>query len=215
MTRACRRARRHHHLRCHTTGRARLTERVTYGRGARIHGWFATADGTALGHEPVSIIVAPDNGSRQWRTIKAVQTAPDGSWSAMLPSGPSRLIEAVYRGGPLTEPASSPIARLIVPASSTLHLTRVVSFGRSVRFWGRLRGGYVPPTGAIVVVQAFDRGHWRNVATVRSDRYGRWQATYAISGGSGTYPIRVQLPRQADYPWAPGLSPQRTLFVRQ
>jgi hypothetical protein len=73
----------------------------------------------------------------------------------------------------------------------------------------------VPRTGAIVVVQAFDRGHWRNVATVRTDRGGRWHARYAINGGGGGYPIRVSIPRQAAYPWDGAVSPAKVLVVRR
>jgi hypothetical protein len=90
----------------------------------------------------------------------------------------------------------------------------VVSFGHSVRFWGHVLGGFVPATGAIVVVQAFDRGHWRNIATVRSSQNGGWSARYAISGGAGSYPVRVRIPRQADYPWAAAVTPTQTLVVR-
>ena len=146
--------------------------------------------------------------------MKTVSTAPDGSWRATLPPGPSRLIEAVYRGSRLTERATSPTAEELVSASSTLHFSRVVSFGNSAHFSGHLLGGYVPLSGAIVVVQAFDRGHWRNIATVHSGHNGNWSAHYAISGGAGSYPIRVRIPRQADYPWAPAATSAQTLVVR-
>ena len=64
------------------------------------------------------------------------------------------------------------------------------------------------------MVQAFDRGHWRNIATVHSGHNGNWSAHYAISGGAGSYPIRVRIPRQADYPWAPAATSAQTLVVR-
>ncbi len=201
-------------LRCHDLTRERLVERVSHGRPATINGWFATADGEALSYVPVRIVAAPDDGSGAWRTVTVVRTAPDGSWQATLPPGPSRLVEALYAGGPFTEAGASPTATLLVPAKSTLGLTPVVHFGQLAQFAGRLLGGYVPSTGAIVVVQAFDRGHWRNIATVRTDREGSWRAHYAISGGPGVYPIRVWIPRQAGYPWAAALSTQQNLSVR-
>jgi hypothetical protein len=201
-------------LRCHTDALERREAHVAHGQPATLSGWFATADGTALGHVPVSIMAAPDDGSHTWHREAVVRTAPNGSWRVTLPPGPSRLLEALYAGGPQTEPATSQAVALRVPASSTLRAPVVVHFGQVARFVGRLLGGYVPRAGAIVVVQAFDRGHWRSVATVRSDGHGRWSARYAISGGAGDYAIRVRIPHQADYPWAAAVTSRQTLTVR-
>jgi hypothetical protein len=212
FSRSCRRTA--HALRCHTASRQRRVERVGHGRRTVIRGWFATADGAALSHVRVKIVASADDGKPHWQTVRTVSTAADGSWRATLPAGPSRLIEAIYRGGALTERATSPVATALVPARSTMHFARVVTFGQSAHFAGHLIGGYVPRTGAIVVVQALDRGHWRSIATARSSQNGDWSANYAISGGAGTYPIRVRIPRQADYPWAPAVMPAQTLVVR-
>jgi hypothetical protein len=201
-------------LRCHTDALERRAAHVAHGERATLSGWFATADGTALGHVPVSIMAAPDDGARTWHREAVVHTAADGSWRVTLPRGPSRLLAAVYSGGPQTEPATSEAVTLSVPASSTLGVPGIVHFGQSAHFAGHLLGGYVPRAGAIVVVQAFDRGHWRNVATVRTDSQGRWHARYAINGGAGDYPIRARIPRQAGYPWAAAVTPSRTLIVR-
>jgi hypothetical protein len=114
----------------------------------------------------------------------------------------------------MTQSASSPLARVLVGASSTFQFSRLVHFGQLAQFDGKLRGGYVPRAGAIVVVQALDRGHWRSIATVRSDHAGNWHAQYAISGGAGNYPVRVRIPHQAGYPWAAAVTPAQTLIVR-
>jgi hypothetical protein len=128
------------------------------------------------------------------------------------------LIAATYGGGPTTEPASSPHGRLLVPAKSTLSpLDAVVhygAFGVNARFAGHLLGGYVPARGATVAVQALDRGIWRTIATVSTDRYGRWHAHYRITGGPGSYPIRVYIPRQGGYPWEAAYSGHATLIVQ-
>ena len=199
---------------CHTATPERRTERVGHGQRASLSGWFATADGTALGHVEVSIMDAPDDGSNQWRRAAVVHTAADGSWHVTVSAGPSRLLRAVYGGGPQTEFANSDTVTLTVPSATTLHLERVVHFGRSAHFSGRLLGGYVPQPGAFVVVEAFDRGHWRSIATVRTDNLGRWRTTYTVNGGSGKYPIRVRIPRQAGYPWAASVTPAQTLIVQ-
>ncbi len=183
-----------------------------------VNGWLATTDGIPLSHVPVRIITVPDGGSYAWRTTKTVTTSGDGSWRATLPAGPSRLIAAQYAGGPTTEPAQSPSARVLVPALSTLSLVhRVIhisAFGVYSRFEGRLLGGFVPARGATVAVQALDRGIWRTIATVTTDRRGVWRAQYKITGGPGSYTIRVYIPRQGGYPWEAAYSGHATLIIR-
>jgi hypothetical protein len=163
-------------------------------------------------------MAAPADNPNNWRKIATVETSGDGSWSAVVPRGPSRLIAALYGGGPTTEPASSSKGRLLVPAKSTLSLLSSIvhygAFGVNARFEGRLLGGYVPPRGATVAVQALDRGIWRTIATVTTDKYGRWHAHYRITGGPGSYPIRVYIPRQGGYPWEAAYSGRATLLVQ-
>lgn len=205
--------------RCAVHGSIKHVARVAHGRSVTVKGWFATTDGTPLSHVPVRIMTLPDGGSYGWQTEKTVTTSADGGWAVTLPAGPSRLIEAVYAGGPTTEAAASASARLLVPASSALTLVhRVIhigAFGVQAEFEGRLLGGFVPARGATVAVEALDRGIWRTIATVTTDRQGRWQAHYKITGGPGRYLIRVYVPRQGGYPWESSYSGHATLIIRQ
>jgi hypothetical protein len=220
LIRACRRVTVRHksETRCKTRSVARRVAHVAHGRRTSLQGWFATADGTALSHVAISVMAAPADDPNDWRRLADVETSGDGSWSAVAPPGPSRLIAAVYSGGPTTEPAWSPSGRLLVPAKSTLSLpSAVVHYGASgvnAKFEGRLIGGYVPSRGATVTVQALDRGIWRTIATVTTDKYGRWHAHYRITGGPGTYPVRVYVPRQGGYPWEAAYSGRATLQVQ-
>ncbi len=204
-------------IRCKTRSVTRRVARVAHGQRTPLRGWFATSDGTALSHVPISIMATPADNPNGWRKIAAVVTSADGSWSAVVPSGPSRLIAASYAGGPNTEPASSPHGRLLVPAKSTLRILRAVvhfgAFGVNAEFEGRMVGGYVPPRGATIAVQALDRGIWRTIATATTDRRGRWRAHYRITGGPGGYAIRVYIPRQGGYPWEAAYSGRATLLV--
>ena len=63
-------------------------------------------DGTALGGQVVSVLTAPDNGLGQFTQAAVPTTAANGSWSARLPAGPSRLVEAYYAGAPTLSRAS-------------------------------------------------------------------------------------------------------------
>ncbi len=205
--------------RCAAHGSVRQVAHVAHGRSVTVNGWFATTDGTPLSHVPVTIMTLPDGGSYSWTAAKTVTTAADGGWSVTLPAGPSRLVKAVYAGGPTTEAAVSASARLLVPASSTLTLVhRVIyigAFGVQAQFEGRLLGGFVPARGATLAVEALDRGIWRAIATVTTDGQGRWQAHYKVTGGPGRYVIRVHVPRQGGYPWESSYSGHATLIIRK
>ena len=125
---------------------------VGHGRATTVSGWLGTADGTALSGQPVQVLTAPDDGQELFTPAVTVTTAADGSWSATLPAGPSRLVEAQYGGSPLNEASLSGVAREVVPAKvQLLSVTpRRVPWGGTVRLTGWLRGGYLPPGGALV-----------------------------------------------------------------
>jgi hypothetical protein len=127
----------------HTVGYS--VRRVRYGHSTSISGWLGTYDGTALAGQPVWVMTAPDNGQGRFALARAVTTAADGSWSTVLPPGPSRLVEAVYPGAPTTEPSTSGQVRIVVPAVVRLHIKpRAVPWGGTIQIYGRVLGGYIP-----------------------------------------------------------------------
>ena len=99
------------------------TWRARYGATAKIVGWLGTSDGVALAGQTVRILTAPNNGLNEFTQGAVAIRGPDGVWSATLPPGLSRLVEAVYDGGSTVEPASSSHVRLIVPALVKLTIT--------------------------------------------------------------------------------------------
>jgi hypothetical protein len=99
-----------------------------------------------------------------------------------------------------------------VRASATLRPGRhAVPRGGRVTFRGRLRGGYVPPRGKLVELQATDRGRWRTFALVRSRRNGSFRYRYRFSG-SGRFAFRARVRFERAYPYVLGYSAQT--FVR-
>ena len=126
---------------------SRNTRLVAHGRGTMVDGWVGTTDGVALGGQPVQILTALDDGTQRYSVAATTTTQADGSWSARIGPGPSRLIEAVYPGAATTESAQSTPAAMIVPAK--VQLLRVtptrVPWGGTVRLTGWLQGGHLPP----------------------------------------------------------------------
>jgi hypothetical protein len=125
---------------------------VPHGRATTVSGWLGTAGGVALGGQAIDVYTAPDNHLGHFSLAAVARTAADGGWTAKLRAGPSRLVEAIYGGGPITEPSISGQVRVIVPAEVKLLRVwpRRVPWGATVHLTGQLAGGYLPPGGALV-----------------------------------------------------------------
>jgi hypothetical protein len=144
-------------------------------------------------------------------------TDAEGRFTYRVPAGPSRVLRFAHRV-PL-EPlyACSKALKVAVRARVALAAKpRTVSPGGRVRFRGRLRGGYLPKRGKLVELQAYDRGRWRSVRTVRANRKGRFHYRYRFSfrAGGTTYPFRAVVRPDAGYPWARGTSRRVRIHVR-
>src|SRR5262249_15679742 len=120
-----------------------------------------------------------------FRHIATATTGMNGTWSAKIRPGPSRVIEAVYDGAPTLLPSTSTTIHTIVPAKIKIKISpRIVPWGSNIRGTGRVLGGYVPtnsnllrlnvgigtigqleglpqirPDGRFVIVWKFDPGH--------------------------------------------------------
>jgi hypothetical protein len=181
-----------------------------------LSGWVATADGTPLAHVPVSIMTAPDEESARWRRAAVVSTSPGGSSTVTLHPGPSRLIQAVYRGGPVTQSASSPIVKAIVPAKIRLAPLRShVPWGGVLVIRGRVLGGYIPPEQILQVRSGIGR-RLQVIGNPYIKPNGRFVVRLAATGSGGPIEtdIAVATLRETHYPYARGFLPSRPAHDR-
>jgi hypothetical protein len=188
--------------------------RVAYGEATTVSGWVGTAAGAPLGGQPVQIMTAPDNGSNAFTQAALVTTANDGIWSAKLPAGPSRLIEAAYGGTNTIEPATSASVKLIVPAKVKLTIRpRRVRWGRTIRISGRVLGGYIP-AGKLLRLRIGVSGVRETVGIPNIAANGRFHTTWKFASGHGVvhYWFSVSTLNEADYPFAPGSS--RRVYIK-
>jgi hypothetical protein len=183
--------------------------RVPFGKGATVRGWLGTPGGHALGAQKVKILVAPDNGSDNYRQVAVARTGKDGVWRAHLRPGPSRLVVAEYGGSGKAEPSVSKPAHLSVGGSLRLRIHPKRShWTSSVAITGKLRGGYIPPAGEIVVLWV----RWNGGSTETGHLYvppsGDFATSYNFRPGTGreTYKFWAVTLRESDYPYAPGRS---------
>jgi hypothetical protein len=189
------------------------SKRVADGRGTTVSGWLGMLDGTALAGQPVHVLTAPDNGLGHFSQVAAALTAENGTWSARLPPGPSRLVEAYYDGAPVLEPNVSSQVHVLVPAK--VKLVRVfpsrVPWGGTVRIVGKLEGGYLPPGGALVRLR-IGFGTARSTYGVQEHvtGNGRFSTTYTFGLGDPsihrTFWFQIASLPMGNYPWAPAAS---------
>ncbi len=202
----------------HVKNSAKL--RVKHGHTATVSGWLGTYTGDALADQTVQVRTAPDNGLERFRTAARVTTAANGTWSATLPAGPSRLVEAVYGGGPTTLASISAQVNLIVPAKIKLLSVspRRVPWGGTVRLVGKLKGGYLPAGGALVRLRI---GEGSAKTTYGVEEHvggnGRFTTTYTFGLGDPSvhrvFWFQIASLPTGDYPYAPASSRRLSVMV--
>jgi hypothetical protein len=196
------------------TSAARLASRarVAFGQPVRLHGLLISSAGIPLAGQPVAILAAPDNGSNVFTEAAAVTTAQDGTWTAMLPSGPSRIIEASYAGSPTILPASG-YATVITPAK--IEITHVTPdrapWGSTVRVTGRVLGGYIPASSKLLrldlgIVGIPGLSKIQGIPNVSPD--GTFTTTYKFARYQGVVRFWLQVSSlpEADFPFSPAHS---------
>ncbi len=163
--------------------------RVAYGKGATVSGLLVLGDGSApLAGRAVQVLAAPDNGLGQFSPVATVVTGADGSWSAALPAGPSRLVEAVYAGDRSTEPVTSAQVDLIVRARIGTSISpRVLPWHATVTIRGHLDGGLVPSDGVALRLMVRYPGTRRGtlLLALRTNVRGSFRIDWSYDAGPG------------------------------
>jgi hypothetical protein len=196
------------------------SKRVRHGKRTIVSGWVGMPDGTALGGQAVQVLTAPDNGLGHFAPAAVVTTAANGSWSAQLPVGPSRLVEAYYAGAPTLEPSVSAQVHVIVPAKVKLLSVspRRVAWGGTVHITGQLVGGYLPPGGALVRLRIGQGSSYQTYGVQEHvTGSGRFTTTYQFGAGDPaahrSFWFQIATLPMGDYPYAPAASGRRSVLV--
>ena len=199
--------------------KSKATEHVRHGHATTVSGWLGLSDGTALAGQPVQILTAPDNGLGQFSVAAIATTADDGTWTADLPAGPSRIVEASFAGGAATEATVSGQVKVVV--RSRIELKSVtpsrVAWGHSVTITGKLKGRYLPAGGVNVRLRI---GIGDAKATYGVQEHvaggGRFSTTYTFGAGEARihrrYWFQIATLPSGNYPYAPSSS--NRIYVR-
>jgi hypothetical protein len=184
------------------------TRRVGHGRSSTVSGYLELTDGVVLSGRVVQILAAPDNGLQQFVPMASVTTGSNGIWTAAVPSGPSRLIEAVFAGDSTTEPVTSAAVKLIVPARIAMSIRpRVLPWSNAITIRGRLQGGYVPPDGVALrlLIRYPDSPQPSLLLALRTNPQGGFAPRWSFHAGRGvaSYPMWISTTAtESDYPFA-------------
>ena len=192
------------------------SKRVAHGASTPISGWLGTAAGDALGGQLVRILTAPDNGQGVFRQAAVAVTNANGGWTTRLPAGPSRLVQAVSDGTATVEPSASAPVRITVPAAVTMSASpHQTHWGDTIVIKGRLRGGYIPPAGELVVLWIGWPGGSTEIGHLYAARNGRFHSRYTFLRGNGTerYRLWAETATESDYPYTTSRSPSTTVTV--
>lgn len=182
-----------------------------FGHSETVLGRLTGPGGVPIAGARIDVLATPAQGGARSVAMAAPLTGADGSFTVRVPAGvSSRSLSFAYRshlGDAL--PVVTRTLTLTVRAALRLAITpRAASVGRRIYFSGRLLGGPVPSTGKVLVLEArAARGSWIKFNVVRSNRAGRYRASYRFRfPGPASYRFRVVSEAEADYPFAAGSS---------
>jgi hypothetical protein len=176
---------------------------ASFGAKLRVTGLLTNADGQPIDGAPIEAFGETGNFA-----IGLATTGPNGRFRYVLRARRNR--ELVFRyGGSRRIGAAIAQFRLRVRAASSIQASRLrLRNGQQVTFTGRVRSRPLPATGKLIEIQAYFRGRWRTISTVRTARSGHWRFPYRFGATLGrvTYRFRAQLPVEGGYPFAAGHS---------
>ena len=186
----------------------RSTEHVRPGKQVSVSGLLISGQGVALAGVPVQILTAPDNGSGQYTQVASTTTNSAGAWSATLPAGPSRLIEATYGGSATLLPASG-LATVTVPARVKVRVApKVTPWGSEIRITGQVLGGYVPTNSSLLRLNVGIGRIGQLVGLPTIEPNGEFVIVWRFKAGHGVmHPwFSVGTLSEAAFPYTPGTS---------
>lgn len=147
-------------------------------------------------------------GSSRSRVVAHARTGADGSFIAIVPAGPSRLIDVAYRA--FTR-ASGYAAQAKVQESVDAGVQLSVNPHRTapegaITLSGNVDGP-IPRQGVVVDLLVHYRGRWEPFRTPRTNSHGRFRVVYQFEGGVGRFPFRaLAFGGQSGFPFSSGES---------
>jgi hypothetical protein len=205
-------------LRWHGHAGTELT--VPFGTGAMLSGRLVNADGAGLAGRALRIVSRPSSGALRHTRVDTVETGPRGGFGLRLAVGTSRRVAVAFPGEAHLDGASRRPLTLRVQGGIDFRVApEALRTEEAVRFSGRVHtlGAPLPRRGKLVAIQYYEEAakRWRPVLVTRTDRSGRFQASYRFRYISGSARIRLRAAALSEerWPYAPGASRPVTIRV--
>ena len=203
------------HLRVGRKSHHRLARRTTVGLGHRVKlvGRLSVGRHRKGLHRTLLVYRRVSVQGARFKPAGRVRTGRRGRFVFHAKAGPSRRLLFVYPGG---GNLAGKLATVNLNVSAKLRIRadrRRLHNGETVTLSGRLRGGHIPPGGALLELQVYTRGSWRPFATPRTDPQGGWSYGYRFETVTGTahFRFRAKLRKQPTYPY---IAKSRAIGVR-
>lgn len=182
-------------------------------RAVVVAGRLLDGQGQPIAHASVDVL-QQILGTATPTPVTHATTRVDGTFSARVPDGPSRLIEVAYRA--FSGDASyAALARVkeTVDAGVRLSISPTHTGSEGTIVLSGAVEGPIPQQGTIVDLLVHYRGRWEPFRTPRTNRHGRFRILYQFEGGVGHFPFRAEVPGgQSGFPFGSGNS--RVVDVR-
>lgn len=146
------------------------------------------------------------SGSSHMQLVGSAITRPNGTFTAVVPAGPSRLVDLAYHGssGGIAYVAQTEVLENVTAGLQLRITPRRTSPTGTVRFEGRVLG-VVPPRGVVVEVLVYYLGQWQPIRTPRTSGSGRLHVSYRFNHASGQFPFRLRVrDGQVGFPYGEG-----------
>ncbi len=186
----------------------RSYRRSGFGLSGRL---IATSGGSAVGDAMLDVMQTVTRAGASQRTkIGSVKTAPDGSFEAKVPPGPTRIVQLVDPRCGSVGAAKSQRVRGAVQAKTT---TRRVRNRQAARFRGRVLGGYVG-RGLPLELQVRVGSSWKDVKAVTTNSRGEYRVSYRFMRTYVRYTYRFRIVTRAGSAWPYMAARSRQVKVR-
>jgi hypothetical protein len=148
-----------------------------------------------------------------WFIAATARTNRRGHFRAVLPTGPTHRLAALYWP---TATATSPIysRRLLVRAAARVRLNTRMLAGRRIVYHGHVAGAPIPPGGLVIAAQVRNGPSWATVRIVRTLASGRFIAHYRFKHPKRRYQVRALVPAQPSWPLYSGHSQSQRITSR-
>ena len=190
---------------------ARLTRSYDHSSFALSGRLTATGDRSAVGGAVLDVMQTVTRAGTNQRTkVGTVKTAPDGSFRAKVPPGPTRTVQLVDANCGTVGPAVSERVRGALQAKAT---RRRVRNKQVARFRGRVLGGYIG-RGLPLELQVRVGSSWKDVKAVTSNSRGEYRVSYRFLRTYVRYTYRFRVVTRAGSAWPYMAARSRQVKVR-